>query len=258
MTATRYHRPLSSVLAVSAFSLLLTSRLVNAAGPDPATTCEADKLEAAGKKAACLATEETKAILGKPSNPAKCEKKFTQAFTQAEAAAAKAGGACPVTGDAAAIEQRIDATQAGVAQLIAGEGRFRDNGDGTVTDANTGLTWEKKGDNGGLHDKENVYGFPTETGTWISAVNAEGGTGFAGHSDWRMPTLQELQSIVDYGRSNFAIDPVFGLLSEASFYWSSTYRVGHFDVWVVDFSDGRLTAVTPGSGLRVRAVRGGL
>ena len=37
--------------------------------------------------------------------------------------------------------------------------RYVDNGDGAITDLNTGLIWEKKDDNnsGGLHDKDNTY-----------------------------------------------------------------------------------------------------
>jgi hypothetical protein len=62
---------------------------------------------------------------------------------------------------------------------------FLDNGDGTITDLNTGLMWEKKGDNGGLHDKDNVYrwtgnGAQETIWDWLDDVNAEGGSGFAG------------------------------------------------------------------------------
>ncbi|MBI3246258.1 MAG: hypothetical protein HYZ50_07115 [Deltaproteobacteria bacterium] len=85
---------------------MLTSTLALAA--DPATTCETAKLKAAGKKADCLAKEEAKALLGKPSNTTKCINAFTRAFTKAEEAAAAAGGACPVTGDVAVIEELVD------------------------------------------------------------------------------------------------------------------------------------------------------
>ncbi len=34
---------------------------------------------------------------------------------------------------------------------------------------------------------------------WLAQVNAEGGTGFAKYSDWRIPNVRELLSIVDYG-----------------------------------------------------------
>lgn len=34
---------------------------------------------------------------------------------------------------------------------------FVDNGDGTITDTSTGLMWEKKSDDGSIHDKDDVY-----------------------------------------------------------------------------------------------------
>jgi hypothetical protein len=78
------------------------------------------KLNAAGKKAACLATEETKAVRGKPSNPAKCEAAFTTAFARAEEAAARAGGACQVTGDVAVIEDLVDTCVDDIAATLTG------------------------------------------------------------------------------------------------------------------------------------------
>ena len=54
---------------------------------------------------------------------------------------------------------------------------FTDNGDGTITDNNTHLMWEKKGDGGGLHDKDNTYSWSGNGETiwdWLDDVNAEG------------------------------------------------------------------------------------
>jgi len=34
---------------------------------------------------------------------------------------------------------------------------YTDNGDGTITDNNTRLMWEKKDDSGGIHDQDNGY-----------------------------------------------------------------------------------------------------
>jgi hypothetical protein len=78
-----------------------------------------------------------------------------------------------------------------------------DNGDGTITDTNTGLMWEKKDDAGGIHDQDKLY-------TWSTTGTAGDGTAFTdflatlnrppcftGHCDWRLPSIQQLESIFD-------------------------------------------------------------
>lgn len=102
-----------------------------------------------------------------------------------------------------------------------GRNRFRDNGDGTVSDEATGLTWSKTDSGKGMD--------------WPSALEFAADFKLAGHDDWRLPSAKELQSIVDYTRSpdttgSAAIDPVFdatALTNEAGkkdfgFYWSGT------------------------------------
>lgn len=157
--------------------------------------------------------------------------------------------------------------------------RYRDNGDGTITDRNTRLMWEKKSLDGGLHDVRSRFDWSlafSDRAIWdwlaeVNAeVNAEGGTGFAGHHDWRIPNVRELQSLVDYGRFNPAVDPVFNSgafagctvlacsNTMADFYWSSTTHA-QFDAaaWFVDFDSGAVFAIGKGFGIFVRAVRGG-
>ena len=141
---------------------------------------------------------------------------------------------------------------------------YTDNGDGTVTDNRTGLTWEKKID-------ANADNFYTWQGAldYVAGLNAmNGGAGFAGHNDWRLPNVKELLSTVDYGRFNPSIDPIFGPAGTFSriLYWSSTSWAAYnpeVNAWGVDYSDafGHYTGLGPfakAGFLRVRAVRGGL
>jgi hypothetical protein len=139
--------------------------------------------------------------------------------------------------------------------------RYRDNGDGTITDLNTKLVWEKKVISSHcLHCVDDVYTF-SEAQKWINDVNAEEGKGFAGHNDWRLPNVKELESIVDYGQSYPAIDPAMGPMA-ASSYWSSTspsFETYAAAEWAVNFYQG--TVPFPpliGETLHVRAVRGPL
>ncbi len=111
-----------------------------------------------------------------------------------------------------------------------GKNKFHDNGDGTVTDRATGLTWMKR-------DSGHLKAGPKRDGglNWEQALSWAEALEHAGHSDWRLPNAKELQSILDYQRSpsatrSAAIDAVFSVTTirdgrgEVNYpsYWSST------------------------------------
>jgi hypothetical protein len=58
---------------------------------------------------------------------------------------------------------------------------FVDNEDGTVTDKTTGLIWQKDDDG--------------QTRKWDEATEYANGLVLSGHSDWRLPTQEELLSL---------------------------------------------------------------
>src|SRR2546427_2511051 len=72
---------------------------------------------------------------------------------------------------------------------------YVDNGDGTVTDVNTGLMWEKLSNDGTVHDKDNTYTWANAFAEHVATLND---TRFAGRDDWRLPNVRELQSIANY------------------------------------------------------------
>src|SRR5436309_15474518 len=49
---------------------------------------------------------------------------------------------------------------------------YADNGNGTVTDLNTGLVWEKLSDDGTVHDKDNLYTWANAFTGHVAALNA--------------------------------------------------------------------------------------
>jgi len=124
--------------------------------------------------------------------------------------------------------------------------RFVDNEDGTVTDTCTGLMWQKD--------------TPREIFTWAEALRHCEGLTLAGHSDWRLPNMLEIQTIIDYGRSMPAINPILG--AEKEWYWSSTsLNISPGCGWLVGFwggYDGFKGINGKGTTAWVRAVRGGL
>lgn len=155
---------------------------------------------------------------------------------------------------------------------------FVDNGYGTITDKRTGLMWEKKSDDGSIHDKDNTYtwGMSTEPYTmngtvvteFLAALNAGGG--FAGYTDWRLPNLKELESLVNLEVAEPATFPVFNssceegcsvltwsCTAQGAHWSSSTYAIAPMSAWAVPFVNGSVFATVKSTSFHVRAVRGG-
>lgn len=120
--------------------------------------------------------------------------------------------------------------------------RFTDNGDGTVTDSTTGLTWQQRDDG--------------ERRTWAEAMDYAAALDLAGHQDRRLPTREELQSIVDYGRYAPAIDPVHFPDTASDYYWSSSdYADSTSYAWIINFGDGYVNSYNKVSLNYARCVR---
>jgi hypothetical protein len=89
-------------------------------------------------------------------------------------------------------------------------------------------------------------------------AGVRGVCGFAGHRDWFLPDVKQLQSIVDYSEFNPSINLTLpGETAETS-YWSSTSDASDPSfAWIVYFVDGSVDFSNKPNSRRVRAVRGG-
>lgn len=160
------------------------------------------------------------------------------------------------------------------------------NGAACVQDNVTGLLWEQKTDDGGLRDKDwtytwyntnsagnggvvgyqdhrdydNTYTKSTcgnslskcNTQAYVAALNA---ANYCGHSDWRMPSEEELSSIVDFGRASPSIHPIFSH-TQSDVYWSVSPNADNSgDAWDVYFGKGGSDYDGKGINSHVRAVR---
>jgi hypothetical protein len=111
---------------------------------------------------------------------------------------------------------------------------YTDNGNGTVTDSATGLIWQKC--SAGLGTTlGNCSTGSISTTTWKNAITYCEGLTLGGRSDWRLPNVSELRSIMDYTKSpRSAIDYSAFPDTQFSYYWSSsTYAQDTNTAWYV-------------------------
>jgi hypothetical protein len=64
-----------------------------------------------------------------------------------------------------------------------------------VRDDVTGLVWEAKTDDGGIHDRDNTYNWSDAESIFIAQLNTD--PLFGRHADWRLPTVRELSQLVN-------------------------------------------------------------
>ena len=177
--------------------------------------------------------------------------------------------------------------------------RYVNNMDGTLTDLKTCLMWEMKTGTVGSavdcsmttcsdpHDVNNGYQWcsgtfpatctnssnPPDGGVFTDFLQRVNGQlcatstcpGFGGHSDWRVPTLAELQTILDltqpgcgvFSPTGTCIDPAFGP-SRASTWSASTNAANADNAFAINFDIGNTAMGVKTTSIVVRAVRGGL
>lgn len=126
------------------------------------------------------------------------------------------------------------------------ENRFQDNQDGTVTDMATSLMWQKSGS--------------PEPVTWANAgayLENANQKAFGGYSDWRLPTLEELASLMEssWKNSDLFIAPPFDKAQRACWtadtrntnrIWKADFHMGFFmDVPMAEKNSARLVRSLP-------------
>ncbi|MBR4725980.1 MAG: DUF1566 domain-containing protein [Lachnospiraceae bacterium] len=105
------------------------------------------------------------------------------------------------------------------------ESRFTDNGDGTVTDAATGLMWQK--------DTNKRMG-PKDAESFIASMD------LAGYTDWRLPNIKELNTILNLDETKdnwfFSVFPIPE--NEKMLHYSACDLFERHYAWVTNFTYG--------------------
>jgi hypothetical protein len=118
--------------------------------------------------------------------------------------------------------------------------KFKNNGDGTVTDLSTGLIWQQS-------DVKKDW---EEANSYCDELD------YANRQDWRLPSYEELQAIVDNTKSNVMIDILAFPGTKPSLYWSATeYESYYIMAYAVDFINGNLLSEEKAFANFVRCVR---
>jgi hypothetical protein len=108
---------------------------------------------------------------------------------------------------------------------------YQNNGDGTITDLNTGLMW--------IQERGTKI-------TWDSAFIMASQCTAGGHNDWRVPTIKELYSLINFnGRSGQTVATCFPYIDTAYFGWTTgDTTLGERVIDAQDWSANQYTGLT--------------
>jgi Protein of unknown function (DUF1566)/Chitobiase/beta-hexosaminidase C-terminal domain len=137
-------------------------------------------------------------------------------------------------------------------------------GDYTTTDNATGLVWKTC--------TQGLSGATCATGTavtltWANASadvangcnalnSANSGNGYAGLKTWRLPTIQELETLSDYSRTNPSIDTTVFPATLKGYWSSTTFAANSTYAWFVSFAGGEVSYFVNSSSSYLRCVSG--
>ena len=145
-----------------------------------------------------------------------------------------------------------------------------------VQDTKTGLMWEVKSEDDAMRNPDNLYSWfepetkavkgkpdggrckgsaDCDTHAYIEAMNKQN---FCGHNDWRLPTREQMQTLLDFegGDVNTKIDNQYFPRTKPSWYWTSSEHDKKNDyAWYVLFRNGHALSDLKERPKHIRLVR---
>lgn len=172
--------------------------------------------------------------------------------------------ACYDDGEVITCPESNEAFYGQDAQFDGNQPSFTDNGDGTVTDNVTGLMWQQSPDTDGDDDID-----ASDKLSYDEAVVGASSLDLGGYTDWRLPTIKELYSLIDftgkdpsgyectdtsglipfidttyfdfaYGDTNAGERIIDAQYASSNLYVASTANDGGGTLFGVNFADGRI------------------
>lgn len=167
-----------------------------------------------------------------------------------------------IAGQASATQVCIDEAINPIG-FVEADARYEINeAEGVVLDRTTGMMWQQC-EIGLNYDAENkACTGDIQTFSWQQALLEANDNSYGGYTDWHMPNLKELASIVSHHCANPALDTEVFLFSkellnvEEQNYWTST-TVSALPsyAWTFQVSDGKNRRLIKTAGGRLRLVR---
>ncbi len=134
---------------------------------------------------------------------------------------------------------------------------FTDHGNGTVTHSRTGLMWKRCAE-GQSWNAGSCTTLSPGAVSWADALLAARQATFAGYTDWRLPNVKELKSIVEDKCYSPSINTSIFPNTPASSFWSASAYAGYSGyAWYVNFGYGFAGVSVKSGADQVRLVRAG-
>jgi hypothetical protein len=156
---------------------------------------------------------------------------------------------------AAKLLAQIEAENLQLQRNTATRAGFIPNGDGTVTDTRTQLMWMQcvEGQEGPLCEGQLLL--YTWDSAMLIAAKLNERAGFAGYTDWRLPTAIELHSLVRTDSHPTICNEAFPNAPEAMIWSSTLVDEGGREAWNVYFGTGSMGSNDRDNHYAVRLVR---
>ncbi|WP_125558368.1 DUF1566 domain-containing protein [Pseudoalteromonas rubra] len=155
---------------------------------------------------------------------------------------------CAVSLGGLSVSQVVSASQ-----ICASEGPVPDttpseqfvvNADGTVCDKQTNLMWQRCTFGQVYNSESSSCDNVAQELSWQQALQTASAQEFAGYSDWHLPNVKELASIVEHRCVKPSINETIFLETLEKNYWSSTTVEGTpANAWLFSFGDGKVSNV---------------